>query len=895
MKKKLFLTILTLLVALVLVACAKTTHLVTFNSNGGSDVAAVEVIEGERLVSPNDPTREDYIFAGWFEKEDLSGEPYDFDKVVTAPFTLYAKWLLNEETAQFIRFVDHRLNTTNVVVANEAGVVAKPTDPTRAGYRFGGWFTTKRGLTWTETAPFDFSQVVPEGGKTLYAYWEPINSKTQNWSADETYYSTLSSTVPMTFNPLNYEYADELAIVQNMATLLYFQEVDWDKAIEDGIADFPGDFSKIGVTEGKFGIDLLKNHYVLGGAAAFPKDQNGHDLVDENGKWDRDAASQFRDTKWVITLRNDLKFENGDPITAEDYVYTYLQYIDPLQNNKRGSTLFPTQDRRNGYPVVNSRAYFLTPDHELFQYEVDNNLFTGEIVDGKVTADSVGFKAISDYEIEITFETPQAQTAAVGLMNSIYLVHKPSYEASLDTARENSSYGTILHPYVSYGGYIIKSWDENQKLIFNKNYDYVLKGTINYKSISYQYTDGIETNMQLFKNNLLSAVGLQGDYAAEYAEWKNNYPTYNGYPMSFEINITDSLDGERPAHDALKDVNFRKAILFGFDRQEFANTVGAPNMPSIMIWPIEAKQYADDEFWYKDTPEHKTLLEDLGIDEQTAGYDETKAIQYFNLAYDAWVAKGNTGPIVLNYVVNDSDAHKRYAKYIEQHFEELFGKDKLDIQQEVLNSTILFERTDARKFDLAFDTSGWGFGDAAYVYMPLKGLYYTWLFGDDAGMNSLEAFDGLADEVFEDLDLRNIYQYLLSTKYEREEDEDTPSGFWDEETAGGTTLEFFEILDENEGYFSGEALDLFYFLVYDDFIFVTATEPFPGAVADLTRITAAYERLILEYVTLVPVGSSTSVVAYAMNVKIEWPYYSYELAWGTARYRHLTTDPDFAA
>lgn len=894
MKRKILIILTTLFTALVLVACKDSAITVTFNSNGGTAVEKQEVVKGEVALSPDEPTLSNKVFAGWYEEKDLSGEPYSFTIGVEKSLTLHAKWI--DSNSRHIKFVDHRLNTSYANLANSNGVVAKPKDPVKEGFRFGGWFTTSRGLVWNDTEAYDFTKAVPDGGITLYTYWEPLNSKTHNWSDDETYFSTLSSTVAYTLNPLNYEYADELSIVQSMATALYFQEVDWDQAIQDGYADFEGDFSKFGTGAGQYGIDLLKNHYVLGGAASFPKDKNGHDLVDDaTGKWDRDAAAQFRDTVWTIDLRTDLQFENGDKITASDYVYTYFQYIDPVQNNKRGSTLFPTQDRKNGYSIVNSRAYFLTPASELFQYEVDNDLFTGEIVDGMVTKDSVGFKAIGEHTIQLTFEEPVAQTSAVGLMNNIWLVHEATYEASLDAARENSSYGTVQYPYVSYGGYIIKSWDHNQKIVFNKNYDYVLKEIINYKSMSYQYTDGVDTNMELFKENKLSAVGLSGDYAAEYAEWENNYPTYNGYPASFEVNVTDALDGTRPAHEALKDINFRNALLFGFDRQEFTNTVYAPNAPSIMIWPIEAKQFASDEFWYKDTQDHKDVLTELGINEDTDGFDQAKAIQYFNLAYDAWVAKGNTGPIKLNYVVRNSDLHIRIANYIEQHFEQLFGTDKLDIEQEILDSNVLFGRTDNRSFDIAFDTSGWGFADSAFVYMPLKGLYYTWLFGEDAGMNSLSAFDGLEDAMFhKPIDLRNTYQHLLSTKYEAEGDEETPSGFWDDETAQGTTKLFFEHLHANEGYFVGKALELFTWLVNDNFIFVTQGEPFAGASADLTRVTAGYEYLILEYVTLIPVASSTSVVAYAQNVKIEWPEYSYELGWGTARYRHLTTDPDFA-
>lgn len=886
------LTIVTLLVVgLGLASCQKAIHEVTFESNGGLKVEAVKVTDNKTLTLPKEPTKEGYVFEGWFENEDLSGEAYDAKKPVKKSFKLYAKWLLDEQTAQYVRFIDHRQNTTSLVVADASGKVAKPTAPTRAGYRFGGWFKSKRGMTWNEAKEFDFNQVLPEGGLNLYAYWEPVNSQKHDWTDGETFFSTLSSTSTLVMNPLNYEYATDIDLIRQLSTQLYTQEVDWGRAIEEGIADYPGDFSKFGSGEGKYGIDLLKTHYILVGAAAYPKNRDGHDLVDpETGKWDADAASNFLDSQWVIEIRDDLVFEDGTPITAEDYIYTYKQYIDPIQVNKRGTAFFPTADRENGYRIVNARSYFTQTAEE--------GHYTGQGTDGNIPFEDVGFKKLDDYRIELTFEVPVGQTSAYSLMNNIYLVHKARYEASLDEARKNSNYGTKLNPYVSYGAYTIKSWDENQKLVFNKNYDYIFKHTVNYKSYSYQFTPDVDSNMELWKQGKLSAVGLIGEYASEYAEWANNYPTYRGYPVSLDINMTDSLDETRPANKIIRDKDFRKAIFFGFERQEFANTLFAPNTASIMIWPIEAKQYAADEFWYKDTAEHAEVLELLGINPETAGFDGAKALQHFNLAYDRWVAEGNSGAVQIDFVGYNDKLYISYANYIIQHFHQLFnvdGVERIKITYRPLDDKVLFATIDNRSFDFALDVGGWGHALRTNVFMALKGLYYTFLFGPDAGANHLEAVPGLKDaQVFKPIDLRNALKFLEDTKYERVGEEETPTGFWDETTSYGDTLALYNKLVENEGYYEGSSLELFLHLLNDEFIWGKDEEPYPGAVDDLTRITAAFEYIILDLVTLIPIGSRTSITAYAMNVVIEWPHYSYELGWGPGRYRYLNTDPDFA-
>jgi uncharacterized repeat protein (TIGR02543 family) len=71
---------------------------VTWNLNGGSwasgDNHATQVLKGGTLAEPNEPTKSDYTFEGWYKESALTNKvtfPYDASNV-TADFTLYAKW-----------------------------------------------------------------------------------------------------------------------------------------------------------------------------------------------------------------------------------------------------------------------------------------------------------------------------------------------------------------------------------------------------------------------------------------------------------------------------------------------------------------------------------------------------------------------------------------------------------------------------------------------------------------------------------------------------------------------------------------------------------------------------------------------------------------------------------
>ena len=69
-----------------------TTHTVTFNSNGGTEIAPKEVVSGLKIKAPETPTKDKYLFRGWYEDDTFSVE-FNFNNTpITSDITLYAKW-----------------------------------------------------------------------------------------------------------------------------------------------------------------------------------------------------------------------------------------------------------------------------------------------------------------------------------------------------------------------------------------------------------------------------------------------------------------------------------------------------------------------------------------------------------------------------------------------------------------------------------------------------------------------------------------------------------------------------------------------------------------------------------------------------------------------------------
>lgn len=136
---------------------------VTFDVQGGSEIAAQQVQTGKSAVRPENPERVGYAFAGWYTSADTSGSEYDFTAAVNDDVTLYAKWTPNMYAVTFDSQGGSSVDAQQVAYG---GYATQPATPTRDGYTFVGWTTDAAGTT-----PYGFGMPVT-GGITLYAKWD---------------------------------------------------------------------------------------------------------------------------------------------------------------------------------------------------------------------------------------------------------------------------------------------------------------------------------------------------------------------------------------------------------------------------------------------------------------------------------------------------------------------------------------------------------------------------------------------------------------------------------------------------------------------------------------------------------------------------------------------------
>ncbi len=136
------------------------TYKITFNTDGGNQIAAMDVEDGKTFTKPADPVKEGYVFIGWMYK----GELYDFSNPVEGDIVLEASW---QEVKPDIKYYTLSFDSAGgTTIANqtleEGAVPTRPSDPVREGYTFNGWLLNG--------ANYDFSQGLT-ADITIIATW----------------------------------------------------------------------------------------------------------------------------------------------------------------------------------------------------------------------------------------------------------------------------------------------------------------------------------------------------------------------------------------------------------------------------------------------------------------------------------------------------------------------------------------------------------------------------------------------------------------------------------------------------------------------------------------------------------------------------------------------------
>ena len=128
-------------------------YAITFDTNGGSEIAPITQDYGTKITTPADPTRKGYTFKGW-DKEIPKTMPAE-------NMTVKAQWEINRYTITF----DTAGGSEIAPITQDYGTnITAPANPTRKGYTFKGWDK-------------EIPETMPAENITVKAQWE-INQYT---------------------------------------------------------------------------------------------------------------------------------------------------------------------------------------------------------------------------------------------------------------------------------------------------------------------------------------------------------------------------------------------------------------------------------------------------------------------------------------------------------------------------------------------------------------------------------------------------------------------------------------------------------------------------------------------------------------------------------------------
>ncbi len=153
-------------------------------------------------------------------------------------------------------------------------------------------------------------------------------------------YRTFTSILPSNWNELTYQDNNDTQILSYIGSSFFEYDYKFDEA-KGGKFNDDGTINADAIVPGSFTTNF----------SAATKLEDVTALVDK--KWGyTDEQKQTGGYAWKITLREDLKWDDGTPIDASDFIYSMTEQLNPDFMNYRASTYF------SNISIINAKNYF---------------------------------------------------------------------------------------------------------------------------------------------------------------------------------------------------------------------------------------------------------------------------------------------------------------------------------------------------------------------------------------------------------------------------------------------------------------------------------------------------------------------------------------------------------
>lgn len=265
--------------------------------------------------------------------------------------------------------------------------------------------------------------------------------------------------------------------------------------------------------------------------------------IGKNSKVEPGLATKTEVSKdgltYTFTLRKNDKWSNGDPVTAQDFVYSWRRTVDP----KTGSQ---------------------------YAYLFDGIANANDIIAGKKAVDTLGIKAEGKYKLVVTLEKKLPYFKL--LMG--FPVFFPQNQNAVE--KYGKKYGTAAKYLVYNGPFKMEGWSGSNlswKLVKNKNYwD---KKDVKLSQINFSVNKSTTTSYNLYQSKKLDYTLLSTEQAKQ-LKGKDGYQVLKEARTNYlEFNETNKVFANK---------KIRQALSYAVNRQVLADKVlGAGTLPSLGI------------------------------------------------------------------------------------------------------------------------------------------------------------------------------------------------------------------------------------------------------------------------------------------------------------------------
>lgn len=324
---------------------------------------------------------------------------------------------------------------------------------------------------------------------------------------------------------------------------------------------------------------------------------------------------------YTFHLREDAVWSNGDPVTANDFVFAWQRGVT---DNEEYGYMFSDIAQ-----IVNASA----------------------IQNGEADVSELGVTAVDDYTLEVNLEVPVSYFESLMYFPTFYPINQSFYE-SLD----EGTYGTSADTYLSNGAFILTDYIPGTASIsLEKNPDYYDADTVQLDGIDYQVVDSSDNALTAFESGNLDLVTISGDQvsaAQEDAELSDNLEiTGAGYMWYITFSQT-----ENNANGYLANTNLRLAISNAIDRESIVDNYVMDG--SIATYTAVPPQFAASTTTGEDFSADQDMFSDV------CSYDVEKAQEYYELACEE--LGQDTFTFTIIYGNNEGDEVAAVAQAIQQ-------------------------------------------------------------------------------------------------------------------------------------------------------------------------------------------------------------------------------------